>query len=479
MHSRVSSQSIAFADRFDLIAIHQAAARGTAGIPDLLCFLASPEPSTANAAVSGLQTLSPLASLPERWPASPATSAVDVRIPSWIAALGDRAASLDRFIAPALEVLRSLPADRTGLFLERLALFPGARRSVHAALVSSGLPVLARRLAKAAVELRNAQFPLQVTLSPTMKCQLRCDFCVAENESLDSVGALPRKDLDRLLDWMTGRGVMRLSLCGGEPTLYGEFLHLMEQLRLRSMESYIATNGLFPDASREALIAARPLCVSMHLAPEITGSLLDRFRQNARSLVAAGIYTVIRCNLPSPDTPFRRFLDEAAAAGISEVRTAVPMPNAYRANRFVDQAEFDRYRPLIAAFVAEARSRSIHVKLAKPVPLCMLDEATARVFLANGSYTTNCPVNQAGFTNNLVIYPDLTYAPCLGLNARVRRRITEFPSLRMAALQYRHAVAGLMQTPIFEHCSRCPLWPGGRCIGACLSYRPEPLAVFS
>jgi hypothetical protein len=155
------------------------------------------------------------------------------------------------------------------------------------------------------------------------------------------------------------------------------------------------------------------------------------------------------------------------------------MPNAYRANQYVDPAEFDRYRPLFAGFVAEARAQGIHIKLAKPIPLCMLDEGTARVFLANGSYTTNCPVNQTGFTNNLVIYPDLSFAPCLGLNARVRRRITDFPSLRMAALHYRPAVDGLMRRPIFSYCSRCPLSRGGRCVGACLSYRPDPLAVLA
>ena len=155
------------------------------------------------------------------------------------------------------------------------------------------------------------------------------------------------------------------------------------------------------------------------------------------------------------------------------------MPNAHRVNRFTQPGDFSGYRDLLAAFAAEARKQSITLRLSKPLPLCLLEEGTARTFLANGSYSANCPVHMSGYTNNLVIYPDLSFSPCLGLNVKVRKRIVEFPSLRAAALEYRRPVQELMRQPLLEQCPACPLSRGGRCLGACLSYRPDPASLFA
>jgi MoaA/NifB/PqqE/SkfB family radical SAM enzyme len=465
--------------RFKLIAVQRARAQGITALSDLAVLLSDPDPSVGNAAAAAIHSLAPLAALPERWhDPSPRLISDPAGIPAWLLGLCSGPASEEALVTLFVDGARSLPDAALDSYLDRLAVFQGIQRSLHAALASSGMGPVARRFARKVAALRRAQYPLQVSLSATMACQLRCNFCIAEDAPGETWPMMSREDIVSLSDWMSRYGITRLSLTGGEPTLYPAFPVLLKELRDRSIELNVATNGQFADPILQEIIATRPLCVSMHLAPEVVGARYELFSTNARAFVEAGIYTVIRCNLPSPDTEYRRFIRAALELGIGEIRMAIPMPNVFRVNRYAEPEEFTGFRELLSSFVSEARAQGIQTRLSKPCPPCLLDETTAREFLGNGSYTTNCPVHQTGYTNNLVIYPDLSFSPCLGLNVKVKKRIIEFPGLRAASVGYRTAVERLMRQPLFAHCSTCPLWRGGRCLGACLSYRPDPLGLF-
>ncbi len=465
--------------RFRLIAIQRAAARYGSALRELIDLLDDDAPEVVNAAASALHGIAPMAALPERWPDDLPRDTAAAGIPAWLTRLCAPWGSDGDFATLSLKRARSLDRARLDTFLERLALFPGAQRPLYSRMVEERLPGMARTFLRKVIAMRRVQFPLQISLSTTMQCQLRCDFCIAEDDQAGGGAPMTPQDLNRLTDWMSRHGIRRLSLTGGEPTLYAGFGTLLTELRSRSIELNVATNGLLSDAVRQQIIEASPLCVTMHLAPEIRDHLLDTYTRNARAFTDAGVYTVIRCNLTSPNADYRRFISAALATGVKEIRMAVPMPNAYRMNRHTMPSEFTGYRELLGAFVSEARRHGIETRLSKPFPPCLLDEETARVFLSNGSYSTNCPVHLTGFTNNLVVYPDLSYSPCLGLNVKVKTRITDHLGLRAAALTYRKAVGGLIRQTLFEHCGACPLSRGGRCVGACLSYRPSPVSFFA
>lgn len=461
--------------RFRIIEVRRAASRGTDAIPFLIGCLADPSAAIADTAAAVLHALAPLAALPERWADDEVGPDQGPNVPEWLSRLCTGPASVGAFTSRCIETMRTLDQERLEPFLFRLAVYAGATRSLHAALQRSGMTSQADLFMRKVVSLRRAQFPLQMTLSTTMACQLACDFCIAEDDGYKGKRSISMEDFRALMDWMYRYGITRLNLSGGEPTLYHGFVPMLQEMKERSIELNIATNGLFSAAVRNEIIAARPLCVSFHHAPEVRGDRLDTYRENVRELLAAGIYAVIRCNLTDPKTDFRPFIETARLTGTREIRMAIPMPNSYRVNRYTKPAEFSGYRELLTSFVGEANAQGIEVRLSKPFPPCLLTEETARKFLANGSFTTSCPVHLTGYTNNLVIYPDLSYSPCLGLNVKVQQRIIEFPGLRAAALQYRRPVEALMRQPLFEHCAACPLSRGGRCVGACLSYRPDSL----
>ena len=156
-----------------------------------------------------------------------------------------------------------------------------------------------------------------------------------------------------------------------------------------------------------------------------------------------------------------------------EIRAALPIPNANRNNRYINKVSLQEFANLLSTFVVEGKRRRMITKLAKPFLACKLSYESAQTFFSNGSMSTNCPVHFLDFSNNLTVYPDGSFIPCLGVNMKSRSHILAYPDTLAAARIFKNRLIKLMKKPIIEECRDCPLWKGGRCIGACLSYRSE------
>ncbi len=441
----------------------------------LVCALAEPSQALAGAAISRISSLYPMAVFPERWADDTNVREMDgPGLPGWLMDRCSGWGGQAGLPSVAASVAAGLGGQEAELFAERVALFPGAQRLVYKKLREAGLDSLAVLFRGKVLEMRRKQFPAQVSLSATMACQLRCDFCIAEDSLAEAGTPVTYGDAIALLDWMDEHGVKRLALTGGEPTLYERVGDILDEVRARGMEFFFPTNGLFGRNILEKLTEYHPLCITMHLAPEITGDRLDKFLANACGLVDEGVYTVIRYNIVTPQDDYKRYLEAAEASGVKEVRAAVVMPNSLRSNAFVSADSLRSYSSMLASFAREAENKGVKLVLTKPYPPCMLDEETAGRFFSNSSYETNCSIQMNGFSNNVVVYPDLSFSPCLGLNGRVNKRIVDFSGPRDASLAFLAPVRALMHEPLLVQCTRCPLSIGGRCIGACLSYRKDP-----
>ncbi|MEZ4236809.1 MAG: radical SAM protein [Myxococcota bacterium] len=104
--------------------------------------------------------------------------------------------------------------------------------------------------------------PDAVCFRVTRYCNARCGFCLAPPD-----GAHP--DLAALVgrvDWLADRGVRRIHLCGGEPTLHPELPALLDHLRRRQVRIRLTTNGLrVSDALVARLVATETAVkVSVH-----------------------------------------------------------------------------------------------------------------------------------------------------------------------------------------------------------------------
>ncbi len=477
-----------------LVAIERLLDQGSAAVPALIEYVAGSEPVLAHAAMRSLYALLPTAALPKRWQEGactpqaldPDTALFNAAIPAWITAnpySGDGHAALGRL---CVDQIQRLPdAASRNLFIERLALLSGARQELIASFQSKGLHKEAKALEQAVAQLARQQYPQQVSFSPTMRCQLHCPYCIAGANS--PVAAEPEAEpaqLEALLAWMQQHELTRLGLTGGEPSRYSRFPALLARLRSAGLEYYMASNGLMDEAAQAAILANPPLCLTLHLTPEVLhSSQLEQFIETARRLRQAGIYAILRCNFASPAVDTLAYLQVAQSCAIQELRIAIPMPNSQRGNSYVDLAGLAAFAPLLHTLVQKAEQQAMQIQLSKPYPICFMPQEVARHFLKNGSIACLCPSYLLGFSNNIVVYPDLRFSACLGLNERSSMPITACAGPEQAALVFAGTIEKRMHSPIMAECCSCPLGRYGQCIGACLSYRPEmdpvPFPAFS
>jgi Radical SAM superfamily len=459
----------------EMVKIERLGQTGMTAVPQLIDYLSDDSDHLAATAMKTLHGCLPMAALPVRWPDNEPykkTRSIE-NIPDWLTDACDGWGHDGDFAHLCLQKLATLGDEhQQKRYLEKLATFMGARHRILTGMLDTGQQVLARKFAKSIFRLQQIQFPKQVTLAVTMNCQLKCSYCISGCASSTSFEETSPREIHALFDWMQQKGVNRLGLTGGEPTLYSRFESFLEQTRVRGFELYLATNGLASEKMTAAIVREKPLCVTMHLTPDVLGTKkMDTYMGNARDLIAAGVYVIMRCNfLNATDDPWV-YLKTAKEAGISEIRTAIPMPKATGGNLFVDSRRLIQYGGLLDRLVDGGRQSRISITLAKPFPICFLAAKTAKHFLSNGSLAVTCPVHFSGYTNNIIVHSDLRYTACLGLDQLSPRPIVEFNSLAHAAGAHRKRVKERMHIPIMKRCSQCPLWMGGRCMGGCLSYR--------
>lgn len=302
-----------------LVAMERLMAERSAAIPRLLEFVAQGHAVLSGAAMRSLFALLPLAALPRRWQAGacedllPASASVHA-LPAWITEnpfnLDDHAS----FCRLSGEQLQRLPdaAGRSG-FLRRLAVLPGAVDALAASFLAQGLTAEADELRRHAADLARQQYPQQVSFSPAMHCQLHCPYCIAGADKTASFEKEAEgEQVQALLAWMQKHRLKRLGLTGGEPSLYSAFAGLLSQVRAKGMEYYMASNGLMPAAALAAILAHPPLCLTLHLTPEVLYSdKLAYFMKTAQQVRQAGIYAILRCNFAAPGDDAPAFLEVA------------------------------------------------------------------------------------------------------------------------------------------------------------------------
>ena len=425
-----------------------------------------------------LRRIVPMAAMYERWK----SSTVERRepndaLPEWIRKRCSDWGKEGDFNAVCANKLAAESRSGQQLLMERLAPLYGAERTIAARLLDAGHDELATRFTAGIQDFLEKQFPRQLTIIPTMACQLKCRYCYSAGMPQTQFNTMEEKDLYRLLDWARNGGITRICLAGGEPTIYRHLDGFLDYVAHYGMEYFLSTNGLYSPKVSEHLLAIRPLSVSLHINPEIYHTKRrEQFIDNTRTLAKSGIMTALRFNLTSASSEeYYDYLDLCEETGVKQIRLAVPVPNAGRSNTFVslNRDELNAYGATLDRFTAAGRERMIEVSLSKPFPPCLLAEETAAVFLENGSYNASCQVHLQRGTHNMTVYPDRRFSACLSLNRQSNRSIMAYEDFFQAAATYGAELGRLSSIPLMDQCRSCPLADGGRCIGACLSYRAD------
>jgi len=428
----------------------------------------------ADSAIKKLKILSPMDSMLTRFEKTEMMKSSQCSsIPDWIINSTAGWGEAGDFCDQAINIIKENAFDDKKLsFLEKLVLFPGAYTRMKELLKRNNLLEDLEIFEQKINKHLEYQFPKQINISPTMNCNMHCEYCISGSNLPLIENEMPWENFEEIIDWIIKNKIKRIGITGGEPTQYSHFEKMLESLVSNKFEFYFATNGIFNEEKLQNILKADPLAITMHITEEArTSNLLNTYINNASKLIAAGKNAILRCNIASKDDDPEEFVKIALRCGIKEIRVAVIIPNMSQTNRFIDINFLQEYTRLMDKLVDAARKSDLSIYLAKPLPVCLLTERTADYFLENGSFSVSCPLHYNHFTNNTIVYPDLSYASCLGLDKRFSGKIIDHDDFHLTAEQYVENIRNYTKTPLLQRCKTCPLFSEGRCIGACLSYR--------
>lgn len=111
-------------------------------------------------------------------------------------------------------------------------------------------------------------FPLEIAIYPSMKCNLNCKFCFVGNKT-DTV----IYDADKWGEILTvakKKGVLSVSILGGEPSLYYDIDRLLLKCEELELNTVITTNGLMWREQTKEIV-----CSSKYITPVVSMQSLD------------------------------------------------------------------------------------------------------------------------------------------------------------------------------------------------------------
>ncbi len=154
--------------------------------------------------------------------------------------------------------------------------------------------------------------PRNVTLTLNYICNQACIMCDIKNQRFDREYEITCKEVKKIIDEMADLEIPDLVLTGGEPFLYKDIFEVIDYAKERDRKVIMITNGFFPEAVVEKIIAKKP----DHLQVSLDGSspqIYDSIRGTA------GSFDIVTANI-------KKFTD----AGLSTSATATITRQNYR-----------------------------------------------------------------------------------------------------------------------------------------------------
>lgn len=104
--------------------------------------------------------------------------------------------------------------------------------------------------------------PLQVQLSVTDHCNLRCNYCYASYPDRNHKD-LTTKDIIHIINELTNLGTRRINLVGGEPLLRKDIGTIIDHVKAKGIECVMTTNGSLVPKKINDVKKLDLLCVSL------------------------------------------------------------------------------------------------------------------------------------------------------------------------------------------------------------------------
>lgn len=120
------------------------------------------------------------------------------------------------------------------------------------------------------------KFPLFIKWNMTSECNLRCKHCFISNyEATPSYD-----DIESLINELDGKGVVGISITGGEPLLRDDLIKIVRQITSKEIKLSIATNGVLINESNAKELVENGVGVFQVSLDGATNKVHDYIRGN-------------------------------------------------------------------------------------------------------------------------------------------------------------------------------------------------------
>ncbi len=97
--------------------------------------------------------------------------------------------------------------------------------------------------------------PLELTIYPTLACNLHCKFCFIKNRNSSKYNELSANDWLQTIKEAKKNGIYSISILGGEPTIYYDINSLLLGIDQLEINTTLTTNGIYMHEKTKNILA--------------------------------------------------------------------------------------------------------------------------------------------------------------------------------------------------------------------------------
>jgi MoaA/NifB/PqqE/SkfB family radical SAM enzyme len=277
------------------------------------------------------------------------------------------------------------------------------------------------------------------------------------------------------MDWAEKQDCRIISFAGGEPTLHPLAKKFFEEVRLRGLRTYFNSNLLCDPDVISNLDGSWVTSIGIHAQAVRFTPREQRvhFERNVEGLRSRGVPLFLRYTFESQnEEAIGDALTLARTLGVKQANFAIPMPSLSRRNRHAGEKEMRDSGHFLVRATEAFRAADLTAILSKPIPPCAVPEDKLEFLRAGEALSPACNISRRGWTQNVLVAPDLTISPCVGV-ATAGPSLLDFQSFQEVSKYLVGHLQSILRPMPFEDCATCNFHLDGRCLGGCLAYFVE------
>lgn len=302
----------------------------------------------------------------------------------------------------------------------------------------------------------------------TYRCNLACPYCFASTMQDDFPQDMSEASFARLIRWIKTADIKSVALLGGEPTLHGKIVAMVQELAAADVTVALFTNALFPPELANVLSRYVKNFIINANDPSQYGRELElRYHKNLTQLTREKATIIFSKNFATKNQNYSDLLKLAKQYGANFIRYDLARPDTYAKNQYCKPAATSKLMETIASFVRDCDQEGIKTGMDCCVKYCDLSFEN-RQFLERVSF------KMRGICHpSIDIHPNLSASYCLPMSDIRVEDVTSFTNVERLTHHFASAVRSFRFENVEEDCLHCHDFRR-KCQGGCMAIKRKP-----